>query len=214
MVRRVLRCRVSSRPTSRARFSRPADVPVSSPASMPTSSPRAADARAAASWARGRRIIWFTWTSRSGRPGVGECVRRAAPDCGVLFEARPIRASPHADRSRRARGAGHGRQPGRRLLAVDALRDGARLLRHEHDARGIAGRVHPECRMVSRSRRLQSAASRSGKLMDAVIVRGGLIELLRVGTGAIRDVIKTRNGRHATSSITEQLLSSFARPAA
>jgi imidazolonepropionase len=29
-----------------------------------------------------------------------------------------------------------------------------------------------------------------GKLMDAVIVRGGLTELLRVGTGAIRDVIK------------------------
>ena len=29
-----------------------------------------------------------------------------------------------------------------------------------------------------------------GKLMDAVIVRGGLTELLRVGTGAIRNVIK------------------------
>jgi imidazolonepropionase len=29
-----------------------------------------------------------------------------------------------------------------------------------------------------------------GKLMDAVILRGGLTELLRVGTGAIRDVIK------------------------
>jgi imidazolonepropionase len=29
-----------------------------------------------------------------------------------------------------------------------------------------------------------------GKLMDAVIVRGGLVELLRVGTPAIRDVIK------------------------
>jgi imidazolonepropionase len=29
-----------------------------------------------------------------------------------------------------------------------------------------------------------------GKLMDAVIVRGGLVELLRVGTSAIRHVIK------------------------
>jgi len=29
-----------------------------------------------------------------------------------------------------------------------------------------------------------------GKLMDAVVLRGGLTELLRVGTGAIRDVIK------------------------
>jgi imidazolonepropionase len=29
-----------------------------------------------------------------------------------------------------------------------------------------------------------------GKLMDAVIVRGGLVELLRVGSPAIRDVIK------------------------
>jgi imidazolonepropionase len=29
-----------------------------------------------------------------------------------------------------------------------------------------------------------------GKLMDAVVIRGGLIELLRVGTSAVRDVIK------------------------
>jgi imidazolonepropionase len=29
-----------------------------------------------------------------------------------------------------------------------------------------------------------------GKLMDAVVIRGGLVELLRVGSGAIRDVIK------------------------
>jgi imidazolonepropionase len=29
-----------------------------------------------------------------------------------------------------------------------------------------------------------------GKLMDAVIVRGGLVELLRVGAPAIRSVIK------------------------
>jgi imidazolonepropionase len=41
-----------------------------------------------------------------------------------------------------------------------------------------------------------------GKLMDAVVVRGGLIELLRVGTAAIRNVIKrgqivsSANGHH------------------
>lgn len=42
-----------------------------------------------------------------------------------------------------------------------------------------------------------------GKLMDAVVVRGGLVELLRVGTSAIRHVIKrgaivsSTNGHHA-----------------
>ena len=35
-----------------------------------------------------------------------------------------------------------------------------------------------------------SGSLEPGKLMDALVVRGGLVELLRVGTGAIREVIK------------------------
>ena len=79
-------------------------------------------------------------------------LRGAAALRGVLLEAGPIRAGAHADRPRRAGGAGDRREPGRRLLAVDAVRDDAGLLRHAHDARGIAHRRDAECGLVARSR--------------------------------------------------------------
>ena len=52
--------------------------------------------------------------------------RHAAADRVVLSEARTLRAGADADRARRRGRARDRRQPGRRLLAVDAVRDDAR----------------------------------------------------------------------------------------
>ena len=95
------------------------------------------------------------------RPGPGGRGRRrdAAADRVVLSEARPIRARPHADRPRRRRGARHRRQPRRRFFAVDAVCDGARLLRHGPDLRGSAGRRDDQRRLFARSPYRWSAAS-------------------------------------------------------
>ena len=86
--------------------------------------------------------------------------RHAAAVGGVLPEARALRAGAHADRAGRGGRARHRPQSRRRLHDVDAVRDVARLLRHEHDARRSADRRHAERRGVDRSRTTRSAASR------------------------------------------------------
>ena len=142
---------------------------------------------------------------RAGRGGV---VATAAADRGVLPEARPLRAGADADRSRRAGRAGDRRQSRRRLLAVDAVRDDARLLRHGDDVRGGAGRRDDQRRVVARPRTIAIGSLEPGKQMDAVIVRGGLTELCASGQARIQDVIKRgkvvsgRMSRHGHLSVT------------
>ena len=106
---------------------------------------RARRERRIAGGRRGRRALGRSPDLRAAprasprwrRPDV---VRDAAADRGVLPEARPLRAGARPDRRGRAGGARDRRQPRRRLLAVDAVRDDARLLRDGPDVRGSAGR--------------------------------------------------------------------------
>ena len=98
--------------------------------------------------------------------------------------------------------------------ALSALIDAAVATRHEFGALGTGAAeavtgptLDPETQREVQLRRFRAQARRAaaapyygqlfhnlglepGKLMDAVIVRGELIELLRVGTPAIRAVIK------------------------
>ena len=105
--------------------------------------------------------------------------------------------------ARRAGGAGDRRQSGRRLLAVDAVRDDPRLLRHGSDVRGGARRGDDQRRLLARSPRVASAASSPASRWTPSSSHGDAIDLIRVGTATIRAVVKrgrivddTEDGSH------------------
>ena len=82
------------------------------------------------------------------------------PSAAFFLKLGPLRAGADADRAGRGGGARDRSQSRRRLHDVDAVRDVARLLRHEHDARRSADRRHastPRRRSIARTR---SAASK------------------------------------------------------
>ena len=85
----------------------------------------------------GRRAVRRSSRVRQRRrhrvAGAGGRGRDAAAGGVVLSQARALRAGPAHDRRRRARGAGHRRQPGRRVLALDAVCDDAGVLRDGAD---------------------------------------------------------------------------------
>ena len=108
----------------------------------------------------------------------------------------PARMLIDARRRRRARDR---RQSRRRLLAVDAVRDDARLLRHGPDVRGGAGRARrstPPARSIART---ASAASSRASRWTRSSSTGPAINLIRVGADTIRAVVK----RGRSSSVTE-----------
>ena len=106
-----------------------------------------------------------------------------------------------------AGGARHRRQPGRRLHAVDALRDVARLLRHGHDARRGAGRRDHQRRGRARSTDSSYGSLEAGKMLDAVVIDGPLSELVRVGAPVIhaRDQARPHRGVGCGSNDREQV---------
>ena len=85
--------------------------------------------------------------------------RDASADGGVLPEAWTLRAGARAHRRGGAGRARDRRQPRRRVLAVDAVRDDARLLRDGDDVRGSPDCGDHQRRVVARSRTTRSAAS-------------------------------------------------------
>ena len=89
---------------------------------------------------------------RHPRAGGRRRRRHAAADRRVLPEAGALRPGARADRRRRRGGARDRRQSRRRLLAVDAVRHDARLLRHGPDVRGGAGRRDDQRRPFARPR--------------------------------------------------------------
>ena len=138
---------------------------------------------------------------RDGIAGARRRRRRrdAAADRVVLPEARTVRAGADADRARRRRGARHRRQSRRRLLAVDAVRDDARLLRHGPDVRGGAGRARrstPRARSIAQER---VGSLEPGKQMDAVVVDGPAINLIRVGAPTDPAVDQARASRRRST---------------
>ena len=101
------------------------------------------------------------------------------------------------------------RQPRRRLLAVDAVRDDARLLRHEPDVRGSAGRARRSTPRTSLDRHDRVGSLEPGKQMDAVIVDGPAIDLIRVGAdddprGGQEGTRRRSTGRDACRSLTSR----------
>ena len=118
---------------------------------MPTSWPRAAGHRWRAASARDPRITSCTSTRReSRRCGTAAVTATLLPAAAFYLKLGRFAPARDADRCRRARRARDRHQPGRRVLAVDAVRDGAGLLRDEDDARGSARRRHAERRVVAR----------------------------------------------------------------
>ena len=61
-----------------------------------------------------------------------------------------------------------------------------------HDVRGGARRGDDQRRVVARPRSDHVGSLEPGKLMDAVLVRGDAIDLIRVGAASIAAVIKRR----------------------
>ena len=116
--------------------------------------------------------------------------RDAAAQRGVLSEARAVRAGARADRRGRAGRARHRRQPRRRILAVDALRDDARLLRDGAHVRGSRSSPRRSTAPTRSTEPTSVGSLEPGKLMDAVLVAGDAIDLIRVGAPSIAVVIK------------------------
>ena len=117
--------------------------------------------------ARGRPTI-----SSSCRPSGIEAMARAGvtatllPNAAFYLKLGPVRAGAGTDRRRCAGRAGDRRQSRRRLFAVDAIRDVARLLRHEPDVRGGARR-----RDVQRAPGRSTAPTRSAASKPASVRR-------------------------------------------
>ncbi len=73
------------------------------------------------------------------------------PSAAFYLKLAALRSRPDADRRGRRGRAGERRESRRRLLAVDAVRDDARLLRDGPDLRRSAGRRDAERRVLARS---------------------------------------------------------------
>ena len=113
----------------------------------------------------------------------------AVAGCGVLLEARPLCAGARLHCGRCARGARDGCEPGRRLFTVDAIRDDARLFCDGYDfEEALVAATINAAWSLDRSDRFGSLEP--GKQMDAVLVNGDAINLIRVGAPAITAVIK------------------------
>ena len=121
--------------------------------------------------------------------------RDAAAVRGVLPEARPIRAGARSDRRRRAGRARDRRQSRRRFFAVDAVRDGARLLRDGPDVRRSAGRRHDQRRRTRWIGTIAIGSLEPGKQFDAVLVDGPAVNLLRVERDADSRGVQERTRR-------------------
>ena len=160
VVRRVLRGRASSRRPNRDANSRggPARGPEGAHPCRRTRRERRIAGRR-----RRRRTVRGPPHLRAARRDCGDGASQrggdAPPDGGVLPQAWPLRAGACTDRRGGAGRARDRRQPRRRVLAVDALRDDARVLCDGPDVRGSTDRRDDQRRVVARSRRTTLAAS-------------------------------------------------------